>query len=94
MKLSYQNGELERFQLVSSNGIANFQMQYFLYKYNLLIPPVNVLQEFISMIYPFVINFPNDENQYLMELRDYLLPKLISGEIRVKEAHDKVKQVI
>jgi type I restriction enzyme S subunit len=34
------------------------------------------------------------ENQSLKQTRDYLLPKLISGEIRVKEAHKAVKELI
>jgi hypothetical protein len=32
--------------------------------------------------------------KHLKNTRDYLLPKLISGEIRVKEAEGKVKKVI
>lgn len=34
------------------------------------------------------------ENIFLKQTRDYLLPKLISGEIRVKEAHKKVKDLV
>ena len=38
------------------------------------------------------VNF--SENQTLSKLRDTLLPKLISGEVRVKEALEQVKQVL
>ena len=34
------------------------------------------------------------ENQILKQTRDYLLPKLISGEIRVNEARKAVKELI
>lgn len=34
------------------------------------------------------------ETETLKELRDYLLPKLISGEVRVKAAEEKVKEVL
>jgi type I restriction enzyme S subunit len=34
------------------------------------------------------------ESSYLKETRDYLLPKLISGEIRVKEAQKKIKELV
>jgi type I restriction enzyme S subunit len=34
------------------------------------------------------------ENEYIKQTRDYLLPKLISGEIQVKEGVKKVKELI
>jgi len=52
-------------------------------KYNLSISPIHSLT---------ITNF--QEIKKLRELRDYLLPKLISGEIRIKEAEDKIKEVI
>jgi type I restriction enzyme S subunit len=47
----------------------------------------------ISPLYDLIIK-NNIENNSLKQTRDYLLPKLISGEIRVKEAVNSVKQLI
>lgn len=47
----------------------------------------------ISPIYDLIIK-NNIENNSLKQTRDYLLPKLISGEILVKEASKKVKEVL
>ena len=45
---------------------------------------------------PIVENFLSNqkENQTLAELRDTLLPKLMSGEIRVKDAEREVEAAI
>ena len=40
------------------------------------------------------INCNQKENQTLTELRDTLLPKLMSGEIRVKDAEQEVEAAI
>lgn len=34
------------------------------------------------------------ENQLLIEIRDYLLPKLINGEKRIKEAEEEVEKIV
>jgi len=50
-----------------------------------LIPPVNLLDEFNKKVEPLLIKAYKlkKENQTLAALRDLLLPKLMSGEIRV-----------
>jgi type I restriction enzyme S subunit len=50
-----------------------------------LIPPANLLDEFNKKVEPLLIKVYKlkKENQKLAELRDLLLPKLMSGEIRV-----------
>jgi type I restriction enzyme S subunit len=44
--------------------------------------------------YRNLIKANNLENETIRQTRDYLLPKLISGEIRVKETANSVKQLI
>ncbi len=63
---------------------------------NILIPPQSILEEFNDIINPIIDlgNRNNTEIFTLEETRDYLLPKLISGEIRVKDAEKEVQEVL
>lgn len=49
------------------------------------VPPLEVIKEFDRIIKPLISNiYENElENETLSSLRDALLPKLMSGEIRV-----------
>ena len=61
-----------------------------------LIAPKDINEDFNSIVVTFYEKiFENaKENENLKQTRDYLLPKLISGEIRVKDAAKKVKEVL
>jgi type I restriction enzyme S subunit len=60
----------------------------------LLLPPDQVVREFDQLVKPVVDNiFMNShESRTLAALRDALLPKLISGEFRVKDAEKFLKE--
>ncbi|MFO7852633.1 MAG: restriction endonuclease subunit S [Bacteroidota bacterium] len=62
----------------------------------IFLPIKSVLDEYNAIISPihnlFISNLK--ENRFLIETRDYLLPKLISGEIRVKDAENDVKNIV
>jgi type I restriction enzyme, S subunit len=62
----------------------------------MLLPKVHVLQKFDEMLSPMRnLIFQNDEeSQTLTALRDTLLPKLLSGEIRVKDAERAVEAAV
>jgi len=64
--------------------------------YKALLPSANVIEQFNSHVSVIrnSIELNIEENISLKQTRDYLLPKLISGEIRVKEASKKVKEVL
>ena len=51
------------------------------------LPPKNIEKDFSNQITPWFeeIKSNTEENQSLTQLRDTLLPKLISGEVRLKE---------
>ncbi|MGC9067277.1 MAG: restriction endonuclease subunit S, partial [Minisyncoccia bacterium] len=51
----------------------------------ILIPPVDLINKFNEKVEPFLIKAYKlkKENQTLSALRDLLLPKLMSGEIRI-----------
>jgi type I restriction enzyme S subunit len=54
-------------------------------KINILIPPKNILNEFNNLVEPIYKKISNNkrETRTLKELKESLLPKLMSGEIRV-----------
>ena len=61
-----------------------------IFNVNLIVPSENDLRKFNSMIYPLVKkkDINNIQIQTLKNTRDSLLPKLMSGQIRVKDLKD------
>lgn len=59
-------------------------------------PTTDVVREFVNLVNPLsrCIWENHKENETLTNLRDTLLPKLISGEIRVKEAEKTISQAL
>ncbi len=54
--------------------------------YSFKLPPITTLKEFENIVSPFMYKFESNNNQIrtLEKLRDTLLPKLMSGEVRVE----------
>ena len=73
----YENG---------TTGIKNLDINRFLDKYKIVIPPESLIILFSKNIGALMnkIQFNGEENIYLTNIRNTLLPKLMSGEIRVK----------
>ncbi|WP_059040666.1 restriction endonuclease subunit S [Paenibacillus rubinfantis] len=65
-------------------------------KYSVPIPPESVREEFNQKIFSFVDQIISNihANRTLIEMRDYLLPRLLSGEIEVKTAEEQVEEVL
>ncbi len=61
-----------------------------------VVPPLNSLKLFEEIIIPLFQQqkFIVKENQTLTQLRDTLLPKLISGEVRVKDVEKTLSEVL
>jgi len=61
-----------------------------------VVPPDSILEQFNDMCSDyFKIQSKNiKENEMLTEIRDYLLPRLLSGEIEVREAEEQVEEVL
>lgn len=72
----YENG---------TTGIKNLDIYGFLKTFKIIVPPVEKIQEFNALIKDKLsfIQKNGEQNQILSNLRDTLLPKLMSGEIRV-----------
>lgn len=77
--LQYENGK---------TGIKNFAYTVFSQQHELLIPPLDLLKRFDTIVSQFFKKRQANglQSKVLASLRDTLLPKLLSGEIRIKEA--------
>ena len=74
----YENG---------TSGIKNFQLSDFLEKEPVIIPSLDAISRFATIIdsYQIVIQMNGSENTKYTEIRDTLLPKLMSGELKINE---------
>jgi type I restriction enzyme S subunit len=81
----YNDGKMWGYQN-QSTGISNFQTKVFLSKEMLVIPCNKVLRLFSQQIKPILSMKYESETKNLEDLRDSLLPKLLSGEIEVANA--------
>jgi type I restriction enzyme S subunit len=72
----YENG---------TTGIKNFDINTFLDKFLIISPGKELIKRFDKVVKPLVdrIQMNGSENLKIAEIRDTLLPKLMSGEIRV-----------
>ncbi|TDN83510.1 type I restriction enzyme S subunit [Salegentibacter sp. 24] len=61
-----------------------------------ILPPLDVQEQFQAIVGPMELKQDElyIENQTLTQLRDTLLPKLISGEVRVKDAKKTLSEVL
>lgn len=89
----YGRGEFLKFE-TGTTGIKNLVFTKFAASFPLIIPPASVLKEFESLVGPLIEMQQRNgaESQTLATLRDTLLPKLLSGEIRVKQAEKMVER--
>ena len=74
-----------------STGISNFQTAHFLEAEKVLWPGKVLADLYAIQIEPLVRKSTNNEMIALAAVRDFLLPKLMSGEIRVKDAENIVE---
>lgn len=75
---------IEKFQL-QSTGIINFKFDFFLRKGPILVPTLELMNEFEKHIIPIrkEIDKLAIQNQNLIRQRDALLPRLMSGRLAV-----------
>ncbi|WP_150688099.1 restriction endonuclease subunit S [Pseudomonas fluorescens] len=76
-----------------STGIANFQTTHFLESELVAVPPREVLAVFADVVRSIVDRGHLSQIQNLASLRDTLLPRLISGQLRLPEAEAMVEEV-
>lgn len=84
MQYLYDTRIIDRFQL-QSTGIINFKFEAFLRKGLVMLPPMEIMQQFDNYIIPIFkeINALATQNEILARQRDLLLPRLMSGKLKV-----------
>jgi type I restriction enzyme S subunit len=77
-----------------STGIANFQTTHFLESELVAVPPSEVLAVFADAVRSIVDRGHVSQIQILASLRDTLLPRLISGQLRLPDAEQAVEEAL
>ena len=80
----YDQGKTWEYQN-QSTGIANFQTTHFLATELVAVPSNGVLLAFVAFVRPMIDRMQPTQAQTLATLRDTLLPRLISGQLRLPE---------
>ena len=77
----YENG---------TTGIKNFAFKVFAQEQRLLVPAASIINAFNRTVEPLfkMLQFNGEQSRTLAQTRDALLPKLLSGEIRVDDAKE------
>lgn len=90
---TYENKSIYKYQ-VQSTGISNFKFEYFINSETILVPSKMVKEKFIEIVEPIfnAITLYGQKNMKLIETRDLLLPKLISGELDVSDLDIKIRE--
>lgn len=80
----YETRIIEQYQS-QSTGIINFKFEYFLRKCDLMIPPKDIMDKFTESVKPIYDEIDNlaEQNSKLINQRDLLLPRLMSGKLEV-----------
>lgn len=78
-----QNDEI--WEYVNGTSIPNLDSDSLLNQYEILIPPEKILNAYYEFVKPIYSKLYNQQSRTLAALRDALLPRLMSGEIRVKD---------
>ncbi|MCP3941406.1 MAG: restriction endonuclease subunit S [Desulfobacteraceae bacterium] len=94
-QLLRQNRTIGEFNLIAESRSGTFPQITFksIQYYPLLVPTKEIQNEFVSLIKPSFKKIDNNKfnNQLLTNLRDTLLPKLLSGELRIPDAEKLIK---
>lgn len=76
-----------------STGIANFQTTHFLENELVAMPSAEILSAFAAIVRPMIDRSHLSQIRDLTQLRDTLLPRLISGQLRLPEAEALVEEM-
>lgn len=82
-----RNSEGTTFGSITKNDLYSLKLAY---------PPKELLEKYDSIVskYNEMIFIRNMENQKLEELRDWLLPMLMNGQISIRDAESSIEEVI
>lgn len=88
----YSQGKTWEYQN-QSTGIANFQTTHFLEAELVVVPPNDLLDVFVGMVRPLIERTHLTQIQELSNLRDTLLPRLISGQLRLTDVENQIEAI-
>ena len=89
----YQAGKMWNYQ-VQSTGLANFQTQHFLDSEIVVAPPASIRKAFFDIVRPLIDRMNAAPIAELTALRDALLPRLVSGKLRLPEAGAQLNEAL
>ncbi|KOO56648.1 hypothetical protein WH43_19170 [Rheinheimera sp. KL1] len=92
MTYIYAQGKTWEYQN-QSTGISNFQTTHFLESERVVVPSDEVLKVFAENVRPMIDRAHLTQISKLTALRDTLLPRLISGQLRLPEAEQAVAAI-
>lgn len=94
MRWAYHKLELMDIAHLGSDSAVPGVNRHSIYARKWVIPTRSRVDEFQQVVSPLTtkIRANTEQSRTLAELRDTLLPKLISGEIRVREAEERVQE--
>jgi type I restriction enzyme S subunit len=78
-----RNNEMRQFQVVAANGIANFQSEHFMKRAVIPLSP-DMIRPLGQRLLAFVATTFQQQISNLVRQRDLLLPRLISGELSLR----------
>jgi type I restriction enzyme S subunit len=88
----YAQGKTWEYQN-QSTGIANFQTTHFLKSELVVVPSKDILNVFVDMVRPLIERAHLTQIQDLTNLRDTLLPRLISGQLRLSDVEKQFELI-
>lgn len=88
----YAQGKTWEYQN-QSTGIANFQTTHFLETELVVVPSKDILNVFVDMVRPLIERTHLTQIQDLSNLRDTLLPRLISGKLRLSDVENQFELI-
>jgi len=88
----YSQGKTWEYQN-QSTGIANFQTAHFFENELVVVPSEDILDLFVDMVRPLIERAHLTQIQDLSKLRDTLLPRLISGQLRPSDVENQIELI-
>lgn len=91
LREAYRKGQVQAYR--TGTAFPNLDVKGLLAGLEVVVPTVDVARQFVELYAPERRVLTILENETLGQLRDTLLPKLISGELRIPEAEHLVSEV-
>ena len=85
------SGEINKY--ISGSAVPNLNDKGLLQSHDVVVPSESLLHAFFELALMVQQHLFSGENATLAQTRDFLLPKLMSGEIRLREAEKAVEAV-